>query len=157
MITTWNNATAKLLAADIENALRTVAIKHGLNPMAVRGMKIAGASSLQLKIEAVIKAENLSQQTKATSQFARILDSLNLPIGTVLHSDKFGDCTVYDYASKSPAYPILAKTRDGKTIKFTTNSTVVSRPAGFVVKAVDEYTKEAYGTKRRRQSRGFQF
>jgi hypothetical protein len=157
MITNWNNQTAKLLAFDIEAALSQIATKHGLNPIKVRKMKISGASTLDLGLHAVIRPDNLSQTAKTSSEHAHVLNALNLPIGTVLRSTKYGNCTVYDYASKNPAMPIMATDRTGRTIKFTTGAEVISRPAGFVLRTIDATTQEMYGTKRRRVRGGYQF
>lgn len=153
MITNWNNTTAKLVAADVETALRTVMAKHGLNPASVKKMKHAGIGGLDLTVSLTIKQENMSTATLANSEAVRILNQLNLPLGTVLRSTKFGPCTVYDYDFKKPTYPILARAADGRSIKFTTTSEVISRPAGFVMNNDVSTAKAMYGTVRRSRSR----
>jgi hypothetical protein len=122
MINTFDRTTLRLINADIEQALKTVAEKYGVH------MSLGGTSftpdNYTTKLNVSIKrdGEVVTPEAKTFEKYAAYY-KIDKKLGdTFTHrGNKF---TITGLKTSSPKYPVLAKDAKGRTFKFTTDTVI---------------------------------
>ncbi len=125
MIKTFDRTTCGLVKADVMDALKAVALKHGIQFNAKAGTYNPDGTNFSFKLEAATIGDNGIAETPERTNFQRLAGMYGLQAEWLDKTFRHGDdtMTIIGLNTKKHKNPVLCKSKvNGKTYIFPANA-----------------------------------